>query len=159
MAARCARRRIQTQRTAAIATTTMSILTAVASPAGPGGHHSYFASVDPRSIIQCQAVCAASADAMMMPTRSRHDEPEHQPEERRQQRDHQQLPELDADIEGEERRDDVRAGKLQRLTQRERETEPVHKAEPEGDGPSSRHARPGGVRSGRAATTMFSSAM
>jgi hypothetical protein len=38
-----------------------------ASPVGPGGYHSYFASVDQRS-IQCQAVCAASADAITIGT-------------------------------------------------------------------------------------------
>ena len=64
--------------------------------------------------------------------------------------EHEQLAELDADVEREQRRQQVRAGELQRLPQREREAEAVHEAEPERD-------QPAAVQ--RSAPTMFSSAM
>ena len=63
--------------------------------------------------------------------------------------EHEKLAELDADIEREQRRQQMRAGELQRVLEHEREAEPVHEAEQEGDDPAR----------GRFGFTMFSSAM
>ena len=56
---------------------------------------------------------------------------EQQRKQRHQHHQHRDLAELDADVEGEQRRDEVRAGELQRFAQREREAEAVHQAERE----------------------------
>ena len=65
-----------------------------------------------------------------------HDEAEQQIEDRNQDHQHEQLPELDADVERQQRRQQVRAGELQRLAQREREPEAVNQPEAEGDRPA-----------------------
>ena len=57
-------------------------------------------------------------------------------ERRHEDEQHEQLAELDADVEREQRRQEVRAGELQRLPQREREAEAVHQAEGERDDPA-----------------------
>ena len=79
---------------------------------------------------------------------------------------HEQLTQLDADVERQQRRQQVRAGELQRLPQREREPEAVHEPEGERDQPAAFNAssRAAEARAlcelcGSAATTMFSSAM
>ena len=53
---------------------------------------------------------------------------------------HEQLPELDADVEGEERCEHVGAGELQFLAQREREAEAVNEPESKRHDPAPAHA-------------------
>ena len=53
------------------------------------------------------------------------------------QNEHQQLPELDTDIEREKRRGEVRAGELKGSSEKERKPEAVDKTESEGDDPPS----------------------
>ena len=65
-----------------------------------------------------------------------HDVAEHELQRRHEDDEHQELAELDAEVEGEERGQNVRAGELQRLAERERETESVHQAEGEGNHPA-----------------------
>ena len=123
---------------------------ALASVAASSAGHGNWLSCSPRSSIQCQPVCATSAERMMMPMRSggrcRNSRSEH----RHEQHEHQQLAELDADVERQQRGQQVRSGELQRFAQGERETEAVHQAEREGDDPAPRC---------RLLPTMFSSAM
>ena len=57
-------------------------------------------------------------------------------EQRDGQREAAQLAELDADVESEERRQQMRSGELQRLAKGEREAEAVNEAEPERDEPA-----------------------
>ena len=59
------------------------------------------------------------------------DEPEQQLQRRDEQRQHEELPELDADVERQQRRQQVGPGELQRLPQGEREAEAVNQTEPE----------------------------
>ncbi len=70
-------------------------------------------------------------------------------EEQVQRRDdhnqHRQLAELDADVEREERRQQVRPGELQRLPEREREAEAVHQAEAERHQPATLRVLDGDV--------------
>ena len=79
-----------------------------------------------------------------------HRAPEGEIQQRHEQEQHQELPQLHADVEGHEGRQQVGSRELQRLPEGEREAEPVDEAEDEGD-PSS-----GGAAAGE---TMFSSAM
>src|SRR5438552_15467477 len=67
-------------------------------------------------------------------------EPEQDLQHRDEQHEHEELPKLDADIEREQRREQVRPGELQRLAQSEREAEPVNQPEPESDQPSTLEA-------------------
>src|ERR1044071_2996784 len=66
------------------------------------------------------------------------DVPEEQVEHGNEQQEHEQLPELDADVEREKRGDEVRARELERLPEREGEAEPVHETERERDDPPAR---------------------
>ena len=129
-------------------------------------------SVAQRSVIQCHAVCATSADRMIVPMALGDDVAEQQAERRDQQHEHEQLPQLDADVERQQRGQQMRAGELQRLAQREREPEAVHEAEGERHEPAAfqrqarRVRRTRDERSGSGVTgvplvanTMFSSAM
>ena len=68
---------------------------------------------------------------MIVPSRSGDHVAEQEIERRNQQDQHQQLSQLDADVERQQRRQQVRAGELQRLPQRERKPEPVDQPEPE----------------------------
>ena len=71
-----------------------------------------------------------------MPSFSGHDVAKQQPERRHQHEQHRELADLDAEVESEQRGDQVVAGELQRFAQREREAEAVHDAEREGDDPA-----------------------
>ena len=68
-----------------------------------------------------------------------HDVPEQPVERRDEHEEHGELADLDAEIERDERRDEVVAGELKLLAQEEREPESVHDAEREGDHPSHLH--------------------
>ncbi len=70
----------------------------------------------------------------------RHNPSEQQFQSRDQQHQYQELSQLDPDIERQQRRQQVGAGKLQRLPESERETEAVDQAEAECDDPSSPYA-------------------
>jgi len=70
---------------------------------------------------------------------------EQQAERRHHDHQHQQLAELDADVEREQRGEQVRAGELHRVLQAEREAEPVHEAEQERDQPSAMRPLDGDV--------------
>src|SRR5262245_8541909 len=80
--------------------------------------------------------------------RRKNDDPDpfgnHETEQKTQrgdeQRERQQLPELDADVEREQRHEQVRPGELQRLPQGERESESMNQTEPESDHPSAPEA-------------------
>ena len=69
-------------------------------------------------------------------------EAEQQLEQRYGEGDDEELPELDPDVESQERRHEVRAGELQGLPQGEREAEAVHQAEAERHQPAAPHRRP-----------------
>ncbi|MFO1269882.1 MAG: hypothetical protein U1F67_25805 [Rubrivivax sp.] len=60
----------------------------------------------------------------------------HERQQRHARQQHRELAELDADVEGQQRRDEVRTGELQRFGKREREAEAVHEAEREGQHPA-----------------------
>src|SRR3989442_13971782 len=60
-------------------------------------------------------------------------EPEQDFERGDEQQKYEELTKLDADIERQQRSQQVRSGELQRLAEREREAESVNETEPEGD--------------------------
>ncbi len=64
------------------------------------------------------------------------EEPEQALQRRDQDHEHEQLSDLDADVEGQEGCHEVRARELERLAQGERKPEPVHEAEREREEPS-----------------------
>ena len=102
------------------ATTTISTRSSGASVGGTGQRPGRTRpSADARSVIQCQAVCRTSADAMMTPMRSSITYRNVSASSGSAIDQHQQLPELHADVEREQRRHQVRSGELQRLLQRE----------------------------------------
>ena len=73
---------------------------------------------------------------------------------------HEQLTELDADVERQQRREQMRAGELQRLAQREREAEAVNQPEAERDRPAPVQRAParrpvGAPAAGRAANDVL----
>ena len=57
-------------------------------------------------------------------------------EQRHEDHEHEKLAELDADIEREQRRQEMRSGELQRVLEHEGEAEPVHEPEREGYDPA-----------------------
>ncbi len=67
----------------------------------------------PRSTIQCQAVCATSADNTSVPTLLRSGMSEDEIERRNEQRENQHLSKLNTDVERQQRREQVRARELQ----------------------------------------------
>ena len=110
----------------------MSLARKAASSAGNGN----CASSPPRSIIQCQPVWATRAERMMMPIRSATACRKSQREGGHEHEQQKHLADLDAEIEGEQRGDEMVAGELERVAQEEREAEAVHDAEGEGDHPA-----------------------
>ena len=64
-----------------------------------------------------------------------HYESEQQLQHGNHERQHQNLTKLDADVERQERRQQMRPSELHRLTQREGKTKSMHEAEYEGDDP------------------------
>ena len=75
----------------------------------------YSRSFSQRSIIQCHAVCATSADRMIVPMRSATTKRKSSSSAGIISSEHEQLAELDAEVERQERRQQMRAGKLHGL--------------------------------------------
>ena len=73
-------------------------------------------------------MCATSADSRIVPIRSATTKRNSRLSSRDRTTSTSNWPELDADVERQQRRQQVRAGELQRLAQREREAEAVHQS-------------------------------
>jgi hypothetical protein len=83
------------------------------------GHSNlYCASRLPRSVSQCQPVCATNAESTIVPIRSGHASSKQRIERRNRHDEHEQLAKLDADVERQQRRQHVTARELQRITKR-----------------------------------------
>jgi len=77
--------------------------------------HGNWLSLSARSVIQCQAVWPTSTDRMMGPQAFGDDEPEQVFQHRDEHHEDEQLPELHAQIERQERGQQVGPGELQRV--------------------------------------------
>lgn len=69
------------------------------------------------------------------------DEAEERVQNRNQKNQHQELPQLHAYVEGEQRGEHVAAPELERLAERERESKSVDQSKAEGDDPAPMHVR------------------
>ena len=129
-------RRRTPQAAAADSTAIASQATVVPMAGSDGAGHGNCHSTAPRSSNQSQPVWAAIAETTMAATRGDDRRRNANVDGGRGRHDHRELGNLDPGIEGDQRRQQVRAGELQPLAQREREAEPVHQAEPRRHGPA-----------------------